>query len=102
MFLKLLIQVKFDCFREAVFHVSSHPEESLPGTEGIDALVTPDRIIFLDTEPLLSFALLNRKSEDEVENELEILSLEYAGLLFSVCHIVLLIQDSELDTDLIR
>lgn len=88
--------------KEAVFHISSHPEESLPGTEGIDALVTPDRIIFLDTEPLLSFALLNRKSEDEVENELEILSLEYAGLLFSVCHIVLLIQDSELDTDLIR
>lgn len=87
---------------ETVFPLATRPETGMPGTEGVDVFVTSDRLIFLDTEPLLSCAFLNKRSEDDAENEVEILSLQYAALLLSVCHILILVQDSALDPELMR
>lgn len=72
------------------------------GTEGIDAYVTPDRIILLDAEPIMSSAFFNGRFEDEVENEAELLSLQYTALLMSICHILIVVQDYTFDPHLLR
>ncbi|KAL1924104.1 uncharacterized protein VTP21DRAFT_7139 [Calcarisporiella thermophila] len=83
------------------------PEFQLSGlhkTQGIDIYITPERIILLDTQPILSLSVLERalKHEAMVENLgpevwLELHSLQLAILLFSICNVVLVVTDKEPD-----
>jgi len=69
------------------------------GTVGIDVAVTPERLILLDTQPLLSASVLlamqgsalppNAQSH---ENLHEVQALQLAMLVLSVCHVVVLVQ----------
>ncbi|KAL1131004.1 hypothetical protein AAG570_012242 [Ranatra chinensis] len=75
-------------------------------TEGVDAFITPDRVILLDCQPLLAMSKVPRNPSDNSrntnredadfsvpENDNEIESLQYAAFIFSVCHVVLIVQD---------
>ncbi|KAM6226024.1 LOW QUALITY PROTEIN: nonsense-mediated mRNA decay factor SMG9, partial [Porphyrio hochstetteri] len=80
-------------------------------TGGIDFFITPERVVFLDTQPLLSPALLDhlinndRKLPPEFglpHTYVELQSLQIAAFLFTVCHVVLLVQDWFTDLALYR
>ena len=74
------------------------------GTSGVDVQVTAERLILLDTQPLLSASLLLSMTGSPVppsvhshENLLEVQALQLCALLLSVCHVVLLVQDAAAD-----
>ncbi|XP_062466107.1 nonsense-mediated mRNA decay factor SMG9, partial [Pezoporus occidentalis] len=78
---------------------------------GIDFFITQERVVFLDTQPLLSPALLDhlinndRKLPPEYglpHTYVEMQSLQIAAFLFTVCHVVLLVQDWFTDLGLYR
>ncbi|XP_003386367.1 PREDICTED: protein SMG9-like [Amphimedon queenslandica] len=76
-------------------------------TAGIDMAVTSERILLLDTQPILSNALLeDHKSEGIVpaslspDSYLDVLSLQMAIFLFTVCHVVIITMESG-DVDVI-
>ncbi|XP_041032720.1 protein SMG9 isoform X4 [Carcharodon carcharias] len=80
-------------------------------TNGIDFFITQERIIFLDTQPILSPAVLDhlinndRKLPPEYSlphTYVEMQSLQMAAFLFTVCHAVLLVQDWFTDLNLYR
>ncbi|XP_057269727.1 nonsense-mediated mRNA decay factor SMG9, partial [Pezoporus wallicus] len=80
-------------------------------TGGIDFFITQERVVFLDTQPLLSPALLDhlinndRKLPPEYglpHTYVEMQSLQIAAFLFTVCHVVLLVQDWFTDLGLYR
>ncbi|XP_033928208.1 nonsense-mediated mRNA decay factor SMG9 [Melopsittacus undulatus] len=80
-------------------------------TGGIDFFITQERVVFLDTQPLLSPALLDhlinndRKLPPEYglpHTYIEMQSLQIAAFLFTVCHVVLLVQDWFTDLGLYR
>lgn len=92
-------------------------EVAVHKTDGIDMYITNNRMIFLDTQPILSpsvnVKLLQQQdattgkkfqhSDYPVEStDVEIQSLQLITFLFSVCHIVLFVQDYWLDPDLLR
>ncbi|PSN58032.1 Protein SMG9 [Blattella germanica] len=73
-------------------------------TSGIDILVTSNRMILLDTQPMLSASVMDRLVQQEnkkfpgtdfasTENTMELQSLQLAAFLLSVCHVVILMQD---------
>nr|XP_054510066.1 nonsense-mediated mRNA decay factor SMG9 isoform X3 [Agelaius phoeniceus] len=71
-------------------------------TGGIDLFITQERVLFLDTQPILSPAhldhLINNDRKLPPEFALphayvETQSLQIAAFLFTVCHVVLLVQD---------
>lgn len=74
-------------------------------TVGVDLYITPERLILLDTQPFFSSsALLNmQKVEfplgDIVSHEhlLRVQALQIDLLLLSICHLVLVVQESEPD-----
>jgi len=71
-------------------------------TTGIDMLVTGERVVLLDTQPILSEAMLDQFTQNKglvppglsPETYLEILSLQLAIFLFTVCHVVLIVLDT--------
>lgn len=71
-------------------------------TAGVDVVVTAERAILLDTQPVLSETLLEQISLNEssippglsAEAYLEVMSLKMAIFLYSVCHVVLVVMDS--------
>ncbi|XP_074786410.1 LOW QUALITY PROTEIN: nonsense-mediated mRNA decay factor SMG9 [Athene noctua] len=80
-------------------------------TGGIDLFVTQERVVLLDTQPILSPALLDhlinndRKLPPEYplpHTYIEMQSLQIAAFLFTVCHVVLLVQDWFTDLALYR
>ncbi|XP_064262356.1 nonsense-mediated mRNA decay factor SMG9 [Passer domesticus] len=80
-------------------------------TGGIDLFVTQERVLFLDTQPILSPAhldhLINNDRKLPPEFALphayvETQSLQIAAFLFTVCHVVLLVQDWFTDLALYR
>lgn len=86
-------------------------------TDGIDMYVTRNRIIYLDTQPIMSpsvnVKLLQQQDSNLVKKyqhsdypiestDVEIQSLQLITFLFSICHVVLFVQDYWLDPDLIR
>uniref|UniRef100_A0A674G872 Nonsense-mediated mRNA decay factor SMG9 n=1 Tax=Taeniopygia guttata TaxID=59729 RepID=A0A674G872_TAEGU len=80
-------------------------------TGGIDLFVTQERVLFLDTQPILSPAhldhLINNDRKLPPEFALphayvETQSLQIAAFLFTVCHVVLLVQDWFTDLGLYR
>lgn len=98
-------------------------------TSTFDLFVSKNRIFFLDTPPLLSPSLMDKMIYQEskktpfsssssqsfsggsqlssgdfsnIENALEIMSLQTAAFLLSVCHVVLLVQDWFYDPNILR
>ncbi|XP_067011318.2 nonsense-mediated mRNA decay factor SMG9 [Anabrus simplex] len=83
-------------------------------TSGVDLLVTPNRVILLDTQPMLSASVMDRLVQLEsskkfvapeftsTENALEIQSLQLAAFLLSVCHVVIVVQDWFFDPNILR
>ncbi|XP_019741809.1 protein SMG9 [Hippocampus comes] len=78
---------------------------------GIDFFITQERIIFLDTQPMLSPSILDhlinndRKLPPEYNlpyTYVEMQSLQIASFLFTVCHVVIVVQDWFTDLNLYR
>ncbi|XP_011494881.1 PREDICTED: protein SMG9 isoform X2 [Ceratosolen solmsi marchali] len=90
----------------------SHFQNGVNCTTGIDFYVTKNRVIYLDTQPILSGSIVDysisfdqkKNTSDFASNEsnLELQSLQFLAFLFSVCHIIIFIQDWFVDPNLIR
>ncbi|XP_012217709.1 nonsense-mediated mRNA decay factor SMG9 isoform X2 [Linepithema humile] len=90
----------------------SYYESGANCTTGIDFFVTKNRIIYLDTQPILSGSPIDysnsfdqKKSTIDFANadpNLELQSLQFAAFLFSVCHVVIFVQDWFVDPNLVR
>eukprot|EP00048_Salpingoeca_helianthica_P012157 m.175871 g.175871 ORF g.175871 m.175871 type:complete len:424 (+) comp15336_c0_seq6:86-1357(+) len=72
-------------------------------TSGIDLTVSPERVILLDSQPLLSISVLDWRIRTDAplpastpthEAAAEIQSIQLAMFLFAVCHAVVVVQDS--------
>ncbi|XP_028401597.1 protein SMG9-like [Dendronephthya gigantea] len=86
-------------------------EMSINETSGIDMSITNERVIFLDTQPILNASILDnvirheRNIPSEVtsaENYAELQSLQITTFLFTVCHVVLVVQDWFCDLNVMR
>lgn len=80
-------------------------------TSGIDAYVTKNRVILLDCQPILSSSIAYSASQKRMGQSIdpaglivdsEIVSLQLAAFLLSVCHIVLLVQDWFFDPNILK
>ncbi|KYM94720.1 Protein SMG9, partial [Cyphomyrmex costatus] len=90
----------------------SHYENSTNCTTGIDFFITKNRVIYLDTQPILSgFVIDSAASFDQKkgapdfmnsDSNLELQSLQFAAFLFSVCHVIIFVQDWFVDPNLVR
>lgn len=100
--------------RSDIFQVQdvSYHESGANCTSGIDFFVTKNRVIFLDTQPILSTATIDysavfdqKKPTTDFTNtdsNLELQSLQFAAFLFSVCHVIIFVQDWFTDPNLVR
>uniref|UniRef100_A0A8D0HLN6 SMG9 nonsense mediated mRNA decay factor n=1 Tax=Sphenodon punctatus TaxID=8508 RepID=A0A8D0HLN6_SPHPU len=99
--------------RAYVFRTQSQEIKERGGnqTSGIDFFITQERIIFLDTQPILSPSILDhlinndRKLPPEYNlphTYVEMQSLQIAAFLFTVCHVVIVVQDWFTDLSLYR
>ena len=75
-------------------------------TNGVELFVTPERLLLLDTQPLLSPSVLLDLAKRDVaipadvqthENLLELHSIRIALLILSSCHLVLIAHDGQPD-----
>ncbi|XP_043289637.1 protein SMG9 isoform X1 [Venturia canescens] len=90
----------------------SHHESGANCTSGIDFYVTKNRVIYLDTQPILSASVIDhsatydqkKNSTDfaNIESNLELQSLQFVAFLFSVCHVIIFVQDWFVDPNLVR
>ncbi|XP_076812819.1 nonsense-mediated mRNA decay factor SMG9-like [Clavelina lepadiformis] len=77
-------------------------------TSGIDMAVTNDRLILLDTQPILSSSVLeqsihyDRKGSSDYSSasSIEIQSLQITAFLLTVCHVVIVVQDWFTDSNI--
>ncbi|TRY94703.1 hypothetical protein DNTS_021600 [Danionella cerebrum] len=99
--------------RAYVFRAQTQEIKERAGNQssGIDFYITQERVIFLDTQPILSPSLLDhfinndRKLPPEYNlphTYVEMQSLQITAFLFTVCHVVIVIQDWFTDTNLYR
>uniref|UniRef100_A0A8C4WX67 Nonsense-mediated mRNA decay factor SMG9 n=1 Tax=Eptatretus burgeri TaxID=7764 RepID=A0A8C4WX67_EPTBU len=99
--------------RQYVFKPQSHEIRERGGyqTSGVDFYITQERIIFLDTQPVLSSSILDHiiNNERKLPQEymlphiyMEMQSLQLAAFLLTVCHLILIVQDWFIDLNLIR
>lgn len=80
-------------------------------TSGIDAYVTKNRVILLDCQPILSSSIAYSASHKRMSQSIdpsgllidnEMVSLQLAAFLLSVCHVVLLVQDWFFDPNIFK
>lgn len=99
--------------KEEIFRVQTYEHQMLAEhcTSGVDVYINSRRIILLDCQPLLSASIMDRSIQLEkkftaesssAENTIEIQSLQMIGWMYSVCHVVVLVQDWFLDMNLMR
>lgn len=80
---------------------------------GVDIYVTPERMILLDTQPVLSASVMDHMIQFEkktpgggdyhsLENAHMMQSLQMASFLMAVCHTVLVVQDWFADPNFLR
>ncbi|XP_076235415.1 nonsense-mediated mRNA decay factor SMG9 isoform X2 [Calliopsis andreniformis] len=99
---------------------TSRHENGTNCTSGVDFFITKNRVIYLDTQPILSASTVDytassssssTSSYDQkktttdftsIETNLELQSLQFAAFLFSVCHVVIFVQDWFVDPNLVR
>eukprot|EP00005_Dracoamoeba_jomungandri_P004270 CAMPEP_0174259672 /NCGR_PEP_ID=MMETSP0439-20130205/8481_1 /TAXON_ID=0 /ORGANISM="Stereomyxa ramosa, Strain Chinc5" /LENGTH=226 /DNA_ID=CAMNT_0015343659 /DNA_START=154 /DNA_END=835 /DNA_ORIENTATION=- len=97
--------VETDGVSEAPFATQSE-ETYYQGTHetvGIDLTVTSDRFIFLDSQAVLSASILAATMKSELplppdvisyENLQEVQSIKLAALMFSICHVVIIVSEN--------
>ncbi|XP_053743313.1 nonsense-mediated mRNA decay factor SMG9 isoform X1 [Synchiropus splendidus] len=99
--------------RGYVFRAQTQEIKERAGNQstGIDFFITQERVIFLDTQPILSPSSLDhlinndRKLPPEYNlpsTYVEMQSLQIAAFLFTVCHVVIVVQDWFTDLNLYR
>ncbi|XP_043210108.1 protein SMG9-like, partial [Amphibalanus amphitrite] len=80
-------------------------------TNGIEMMVTGQRAVLLDTQPLLSPSIVDLLAQGDrklpgdggsLETQMELLALQQLAFLYSICHVVLVVQDWCVDSDLVR
>lgn len=82
-------------------------------TNGVSVYITNERVILLDTQPVLSASVMDRIIQYEkkliggqeytsTENALQMQSLQVASFLMAVCHTIILVQDWFTDANLLR
>ena len=81
-------------------------------TDGVEILVTGQRVVLLDTQPLLSPSIIDLLAQGDrklpgsdvgsLETQMELLALQQLAFLYTICHVVLVVQDWCVDSDLIR
>ncbi|XP_043786151.1 protein SMG9 isoform X3 [Apis laboriosa] len=91
---------------------TSHHESGANCTIGIDFFVTKNRVIYLDTQPILSGSTIDYSTSYDqkkpttdfinIETNLELQSSQFAAFLFSVCHVIIFVQDWFVDPNLVR
>jgi len=80
-------------------------------TGGIDLCVSPDKLILLDVQPILSSSVLSQMIKNEskyslssevvsFENLHELQSIQLGVFLLSICHVVIVVQDYVTDLNL--
>ncbi|KXJ23158.1 protein SMG9 [Exaiptasia diaphana] len=86
-------------------------EIGLHQTNGLNIAITTERVILLDTQPLLSPSILDHLIHHErnipsdyssPENYHEMQSLQIVTFLLTVCHVILVVQDWFTDVNLLR
>ncbi|EEB13222.1 conserved hypothetical protein [Pediculus humanus corporis] len=116
--LSLLAEPKLLNKNKYIFNIEKTEdlETAVHKTNGIDVYITNNRTLFLDTQPILSPSSYIRlfQQQDSLgkkfqhsdycveSNDVEIQSLQLITFLYSVCHIVLFVQDYWFDPDFIR
>ncbi|XP_023690579.1 nonsense-mediated mRNA decay factor SMG9 isoform X1 [Paramormyrops kingsleyae] len=99
--------------RAYVFRAQSQEIKERGGNQssGIDFYITQESVIFLDTQPILSPSILDhlinndRKLPPEYNlphTYVEMQSLQVAAFLFTVCHVVIVVQDWFTDINIYR
>ncbi|XP_067304817.1 nonsense-mediated mRNA decay factor SMG9 isoform X2 [Pseudorasbora parva] len=99
--------------RAYVFRAQTQEIKERAGNQssGIDFYITQERVIFLDTQPILSPSILDhlinndRKLPPEYNlphTYVEMQSLQITAFLFTVCHVVIVVQDWFTDINLYR
>lgn len=101
-----------EIFKDGPFTISPREirEAALYQTDGIDMFITPERMIILDTYPLLSIAHLTesppfRDSKYErgfMENQSELHALQLLLFLINICHSIVVVSDCGIDLNLCR
>lgn len=82
-------------------------------TNGVDIYITSERVILLDTQPVLSASVMDRIIQYEkkslsgpeytsTENALQMQSLQITAFLMAVCHTIVVVQDWFTDPNLLR
>lgn len=74
--------------------------------------MTKNRVIYLDTQPILSGSTIDYSTSYDqkkpttdfinIETNLELQSSQFAAFLFSVCHVIIFVQDWFVDPNLVR
>lgn len=92
--------------------LSHYENDATNCTTGIDFYISKNRIIYLDTQPILSGLVTDysvcfdqKKTATDFVNtdsNLELQSLQFAAFLFSVCHVIIFVQDWFMDPNLVR
>jgi len=93
---------KFAAFRKQASEVK---ERGANQTFGVDFTVTAERMILVDSQPLLSPALLeqlcaDRKGDYNQHQTIQMQSLQLATFMLTVCHVVIVVQDYFTDPSL--
>uniref|UniRef100_K7FMC6 SMG9 nonsense mediated mRNA decay factor n=1 Tax=Pelodiscus sinensis TaxID=13735 RepID=K7FMC6_PELSI len=83
--------------RAYVFRTQSQEIKERGGNQ-----TTQERIIFLDTQPILSPSILDHLEYNLPHTYVEMQSLQIAAFLFTVCHVVIVVQDWFTDLSLYR
>ncbi|KAH9503704.1 smg-9, nonsense mediated mRNA decay factor [Bulinus truncatus] len=102
-----------DAYRNYFFfpQTKEGKEDCLFQTAGIDMFVTSERVILLDTQPLLSASMMDcllrfeRKFPSEytsLQNFIEMQSMQLLTFLLSVCNIILVADDWFIDINFLR
>jgi len=102
-----------DAYRNYFFYPQTKEtkEDCLFQTSGIDMYVTSERVILLDSQPLLSAAVMDcqlryeRKLPTEyssLQNFIEMQSMQILTFLMSVCNIVLVADDHFVDINFLK
>ncbi|XP_041373316.1 protein SMG9-like isoform X2 [Gigantopelta aegis] len=102
-----------DSYRNYVFkpQVKEVRENAGHETNGIDMFVTAERIIYLDTQPVMSASVMDDMIHNEkkyptdytsVENCIEMQSLQLATFLMTVCNVILVVEDWFTDLNFLR
>eukprot|EP00106_Octopus_bimaculoides_P001603 XP_014769045.1 PREDICTED: protein SMG9-like [Octopus bimaculoides] len=100
-------------FRNFVFQPQSKEirEVGSHQTSGVDMFVTNDRVILLDTQPVLSASVLDMMIHHDkkypaeystAENCMEMQSLQLAAFMMTVCNVLLVVQDWFTDINFLR